>query len=50
VTDKTTELACGIDLIPLVTDESRDVVENTLASIDRFEMAVQEKLRKRWGH
>lgn len=49
-TDKTTELAFGIDLTPLVADESRDIVEYVCAFIDKLKADVQQRLRKRLGH
>jgi LmbE family N-acetylglucosaminyl deacetylase len=50
VTDKATELVFGIDLTPLVTDDSRDVVDYVCAFIDKFKMEVLQKLTKRLGH
>jgi LmbE family N-acetylglucosaminyl deacetylase len=49
-TDNATELAFGIDLTPLVSDESRDIVEYVCGLIDKFKFDVQQKLRKRLGH
>ncbi|HUJ09500.1 MAG TPA: PIG-L family deacetylase [Verrucomicrobiae bacterium] len=48
-TDKTTALAFGIDLTPLVLDESSDIVEYTCAFIDKFRADVKQRLRKRLG-
>jgi len=48
-TDNTTELVFGIDLTPLVSDESRDIVEYVCGFIDKFKFDVQQKLRKRLG-
>jgi LmbE family N-acetylglucosaminyl deacetylase len=48
-TDKTTALAFGIDLTPLVTDESCDVVEYMCGFIDQFKADVKQRLGKRLG-
>jgi LmbE family N-acetylglucosaminyl deacetylase len=48
-TDNATELTFGIDLTPLVTDDSRDIVEYVSAFIDKFKNDVQQKLRKHLG-
>ena len=49
-TDKTTQLAFGIDLTPLVADDSRDIVEYVCNLIERFKSDVRERLAKRLGH
>ena len=49
-TDKATELVFGVDLTPLVTDDSRDIVEYVCAFIDKFKTEVRQKLTKRLGH
>jgi LmbE family N-acetylglucosaminyl deacetylase len=49
-TDRATQLAFGIDLTPLVADESRDIVEYVCGFIDRFRADVKQKLDKRLGH
>jgi len=48
-TDRATQLAFGIDLTPLVADESRDIVEYVCGFIDRFRSDVKQKLAKRLG-
>ena len=48
-TDKTTQLNFGMDLTPLVADESRDVVDYVCAFIEKFQADVREKLSKRLG-
>jgi LmbE family N-acetylglucosaminyl deacetylase len=48
-TDRATQLAFGIDLTPLVADESRDIVEYVCGFIDRFRADVKQKLDKRLG-
>ncbi len=48
-TDRATQLAFGIDLTPLVADESRDIVEYVCGFIDRFRTDVKQKLDKRLG-
>jgi len=48
-TDRATQLAFGIDLTPLVADESRDIVEYVCGFIDRFRADVKQKLAKRLG-
>jgi LmbE family N-acetylglucosaminyl deacetylase len=46
-TDKTSQLIFGMDLSPLVADESLDIVEYVLAFIRKMEDEVREKLVKR---
>ncbi len=48
-TDKTTQLAFGMDLTPLVADESRDIVEYVCAFIDKLRNDVKYRLGKRLG-
>jgi LmbE family N-acetylglucosaminyl deacetylase len=48
-TDKTTQLMFGMNLTPLVTDESMDVVEFVCGCIDRFKKDVTARLKKRLG-
>lgn len=48
-TDKTTALAFGMDLTPLVVDESRDIVDYTCGFIDKFKADVKQRLAKRLG-
>lgn len=48
-TDATTQLIFGLDLTPLVADESIDVVEYVCDLIERFSADVRLKLSKRLG-
>jgi LmbE family N-acetylglucosaminyl deacetylase len=48
-TDKTTQLIFGMDLSPLVADESLDIGEYVLAFIRKMENEVTEKLARRLG-
>ncbi len=48
-TDQASQLAFGIDLTPLVADESRDIVDYVCGFIDRFRADVQEKLNRQLG-
>jgi LmbE family N-acetylglucosaminyl deacetylase len=48
-TDQSTQLIFGMDLTPLVADESLDITEFVCASIDRFKSDVAGKLRQRLG-
>lgn len=48
-TDKTTHLIFGMDLTPLVMDESRDIVGYVTGFIDKFKTEVTQKLVKRLG-
>jgi LmbE family N-acetylglucosaminyl deacetylase len=50
VTDKTTQLNFGMDLTPLVADESADVIDYVCGFIEKFQADVREKLSKRLGH
>jgi hypothetical protein len=47
--DRGDSLAFAMDLTPLVTDTSRDVVEYVTGFIDRFKADVHTKLRRRLG-
>jgi LmbE family N-acetylglucosaminyl deacetylase len=49
VTDKTTQLIFGIDLTPLVTDDSRDIAAFVSAHIERFAADVNARLNRRLG-
>jgi len=46
-TDRSTQLMFGLDLTPVVADETRDIVEFVCGFIDRFKADVQTKLSKR---
>jgi LmbE family N-acetylglucosaminyl deacetylase len=48
-TDKTTQLIFGMDLTPLVMDETGDIVNYTCGFIEKFEADVRKKLTKRLG-
>lgn len=48
-TDRAIQLAFGMDLTPLVEDESRDIVGYVSDLIGRFQEDVRDKLRKRLG-
>jgi len=48
-TDKTNQLIFGMDLTPLVADETKDIVEFVCGFIDRFKVDVRQKLNKRLG-
>ena len=47
--DKTTQLIFGMDLTPLVADETRDIVEYVCGFIDRLRGDVRQNLGKRLG-
>jgi LmbE family N-acetylglucosaminyl deacetylase len=47
--DHSTQLIYGMDLTPLVKDESGDVVDYVTGFIDKFKNDVREKLSKRLG-
>jgi len=49
-TDKTTQLIFGMDLMPVVVDESKDILEFVCDHIDRFRADVRQKVGKRLGH
>lgn len=48
-TDTSTQLIFGIDLTPLVADESSDIVGHLCAIIERFHTDVRQKLERRLG-
>jgi LmbE family N-acetylglucosaminyl deacetylase len=48
-TDAATQLIFGMDLTPVVADESRDIVEYVLSFIEKFSSDVKGKLQKRLG-
>ncbi len=48
-TDAATQLAFGLDLTPLVADESRDIVDYVCGFIDRFKADVRHQLSTRLG-
>lgn len=48
-TDQATQLIFGMDLTPLVADETMDIAAYTSALIMRFQQAVAEKLKARLG-
>jgi LmbE family N-acetylglucosaminyl deacetylase len=48
-TDQATQLIFGMDLTPLVADETLDIAEFTSALILRFQQDVAEKLKARLG-
>lgn len=48
-TDKTTQLVFGMNLTPLVTDETSDIVDYTCDFIAKFQADVREKLTWRLG-
>ena len=47
--DKTTMQIFGMDLTPLIADESRDIVEYVCGFIEKFRQDVRQKLNKRLG-
>ena len=47
--DKATQLIFGMDLTPLVADETRDIVEHVCGFIDRLKGNVRQSLGKRLG-
>jgi LmbE family N-acetylglucosaminyl deacetylase len=48
-TDKTTQLVFGMNLTPLVADETADIVDYTCDFIAKFQGDVREKLTRRLG-
>jgi LmbE family N-acetylglucosaminyl deacetylase len=48
-TDKTTQLIYGMDLSPLVADESMDILEYVIGFVRKMEREIREKLAKRLG-
>lgn len=49
VTDNCSQLIFGLDLTPLVVDETRDIVEFTCGFIDKMKIDVRQKLVRRLG-
>jgi len=49
VTDTATQLIFGMDLTPLVANESRDILDYTTSFIERFRDDVKSRLAKRLG-
>ena len=48
-TDAATQVIFGLDLTPLVADESRDIVDFTTGLVEQFRDDVKNKLAKRLG-
>jgi hypothetical protein len=48
-TDKTTQLIFGMDLTPLVADETADIVDYVCGFIEKFQADVRQKLTRRLG-
>jgi LmbE family N-acetylglucosaminyl deacetylase len=48
-TDKATQVIFGMDLTPLIIDESRDIPEFVCSFIDRFHDDVRTRLQRRLG-
>ena len=48
-TDASTQLIFGLDLTPLVADETKDIVSYVCDLIDRFNTDVRQKLNQRLG-
>jgi LmbE family N-acetylglucosaminyl deacetylase len=48
-TDKATQVIFGMDLTPLIIDESRDIAEFVCSFIDRFHDDVRTRLQRRLG-
>ncbi|MEY4385658.1 MAG: hypothetical protein RLY20_941 [Verrucomicrobiota bacterium] len=48
-TDQTTQLIFGMDLTPVVADESKAIADYVCGYIDRFNADVRQKLAKRLG-
>jgi LmbE family N-acetylglucosaminyl deacetylase len=48
-TDASTQLVFGMDLSPIVADDSTDIVDHVCGFIERFHADVREKLGKRLG-
>jgi hypothetical protein len=49
VTDKSNQFMFGMDLTPVVADETKDIMEFVCGFIDRFKAGVKTKLGKRLG-
>ena len=48
-TDKATAVTFGMDLTPLVVDESRDIIGYVCGFVDEFKADVKQRLSKRMG-
>ncbi|HEY3761507.1 MAG TPA: PIG-L family deacetylase [Verrucomicrobiae bacterium] len=48
-TDKVTQLAFGMDLTPLVMNETADIIDYTCSFIEKFQADVRERLKKQLG-
>ena len=48
-TDAATQVILGMDLTPLVTDESADILDYVCGFLDQFKMEVHRKLARRLG-
>ena len=48
-TDHSTQVIFGMDLTPIVADESKDILDFVCAHIERFHADVRQKLAKRLG-
>ena len=48
-TDHSTQVIFGIDLTPIVADESKDILDFVCGHIERFHADVRQKLAKRLG-
>ena len=48
-TDHSTQVIFGIDLTPIVADESKDILDFVCAHIERFHADVRQKLAERLG-
>ena len=48
-TDHSTQVIFGIDLTPIVADESKDILDFVCAHIERFRADVRQKLAERLG-
>lgn len=48
-TDASTQMVFGIDLTPLVADDSLDIVAYVLGFIERFQLDVRHKIQQRLG-
>jgi LmbE family N-acetylglucosaminyl deacetylase len=48
-TDKSSQMIFGMDLTPLIVDESRDIIEFVCGHIEKFSLDVKGKLGRRLG-
>ena len=48
-TDHSTQVIFGIDLTPIVADESKDILDFVCGHIERFHADVRQKLAERLG-